>query len=205
MENTHFLHIFDGFCCFCENCRLPDWDTRFLIAVFLIAMGGGVCQNVVTKSSHMSLKSSKEATCSRNAHICNVFWGPAWGARGGKSERQSDKTENHHQNRLYLSLFDVEKVRFFIQNALWLYSELCFLCRRGWHFQKSHEKKWSESEKWTRKTLDGTCEGYMCGLGGAKKRKCWKAIGFKRYFLKGQGCHEEVQKRNSQVSRAIFH
>ena len=25
------------------------------------------------------------------------------------------------------------------------------------------------------------------------------------YFLKGQGCHEEVQKRNSQVGRTIFH
>ena len=27
--------------------------------------------------------------------------------------------------------FDVEKVIFFIKNALCLYSELCFLCRRG--------------------------------------------------------------------------
>ena len=69
--------------------------------------------------------------------------------KGERSERQSDKTENHHQNRLYLSLFDVEKVRFFIKNALWLYSELCFLCRRGAHFQKVHEKMLPESEKWS--------------------------------------------------------
>ena len=27
--------------------------------------------------------------------------------------------------------FDIEKVTFFIKNALCLYSELCFLCRRG--------------------------------------------------------------------------
>ena len=33
-------------------------------------------------------------------------------------------------------------------------------------------KKWSEGEKWSRKTLDGKCDGYMWGLGGAKKRKC---------------------------------
>ena len=69
--------------------------------------------------------------------------------KGERSERQSDKTENHHQNRLYLGLFDVEKMRFFIKNALWLYSELCFLCRRGAHFQKVHEKMLPESEKWS--------------------------------------------------------
>ena len=67
--------------------------------------------------------------------------------RGERSERQSDKTENHHQNRLYLGLFDVEKMRLFIKNALWLYSELCFLCRRGAHLQKKREKKMPESER----------------------------------------------------------
>ena len=29
-----------------------------------------------------------------------------------------------------------------------------------------------KSEKWNRKTLDGKGDGYMCGLGGAEKRKC---------------------------------
>ena len=61
--------------------------------------------------------------------------------KGERSERQSDTTENHHQHRLYLSLFDVEKVRFVIQNALWQYSELWFLYRRGEHFQINHEKE----------------------------------------------------------------
>ena len=45
--------------------------------------------------------------------------------------------------------FDVEKVISFIKNALCLYSELCFLCGRGWHFQKNHETKLSKSEKWS--------------------------------------------------------
>ena len=47
-----------------------------------------------------------------------------------------------------LGRFDVQKVTFLIKNALWLYSELCFLCRRGAQFQKFHENKWSEIEKW---------------------------------------------------------
>ena len=92
--------------------------------------------------------------------------------KGERSERQGDQTENHHQNRLYLRLFDVEKGIFLIKNALWLYSELCFLCRRGGHFQKKYGKKLSESEKWSREALDGKCDGYMWGLGGAEKRKC---------------------------------
>ena len=36
-----------------------------------------------------------------------------------------------------------------IKNALWLYSELCFLCRREAHFQKIHEKMLPGSEKWS--------------------------------------------------------
>ena len=70
-----------------------------------------------------------------------------------------------------LGYFDVEKVRFFIKNALCLYLELCFLCRWGAQFQKNHEKRWAESEKWSQKTLDGKCDGYMWGLGGAEKGK----------------------------------
>ena len=47
--------------------------------------------------------------------------------------------------------FDVEKAMLLIKNALWLYSELCFLCRcrRGAHFQKVHENIMPESEKWS--------------------------------------------------------
>ena len=50
---------------------------------------------------------------------------------------------------------------------------LCvILPERGAHFQKNHKINRSENEKWSRKTLDGKHDGYMWGLGGAKKRKC---------------------------------
>ena len=94
------------------------------------------------------------------------------GIKGERNEQQSDRAESHYQNGLYLGRFEVEKVTFFINHALCLYLELCFLCRRGVHYQEIHEKKWSESEKWSRKSLDGKCDGYMWGLVGAKKRKC---------------------------------
>ena len=93
------------------------------------------------------------------------------GIKEERDEQQSDRAENQYQNRLYLGRFEVQKVRCLIKNALCLYSELCFLCGQGGHFQKSYEKRWSESEKWSRKTLDGKCDGYLWGLGGAKKRK----------------------------------
>ena len=94
------------------------------------------------------------------------------GTKGERNEQQSDRAENHNQNGLYLGRFEVEKVRCLIKNGLWLYLELCFLRRQGAHFQKNHEQTLSESEKWSRKTLDVKCDGYMRGLGGAKKRKC---------------------------------
>ena len=59
--------------------------------------------------------------------------------KGRRSEQQSDRTENHYQNGLYLGRFEVEKVRFVINNALCLYLELCFLPERGAHFQNNHE------------------------------------------------------------------
>ena len=92
--------------------------------------------------------------------------------KGEGNEQQSDRAEKYHQNRLYLDRFEVKKVRFLIKNALCLYSELCFLPKRGAQFQKTHEKKVPEGEKWSREALNGKCDGYMSGLGGAKKRKC---------------------------------
>ena len=89
-----------------------------------------------------------------------------------RSERQGDGAEKHNQNMLNLGRFDIEKMRFFFKNALGRSSKLCFLCRRGGHSQKNREKKLPESEKWSQKTLDGKYDGYMCGLGGTKKRKC---------------------------------
>ena len=71
------------------------------------------------------------------------------GIEGERNEQQSDRAENHHQHGLYLSRFEVEKLICLIKNALWLYSELCFLPTRGAHFQKNHEKQWFESERWS--------------------------------------------------------
>ena len=100
------------------------------------------------------------------------------GIKRERGEQQSDRAENHHQNGLDLGRFEVQKVVFLIKNALCLYLELCFLQQRGVQFQKIHEKRWPESEKWSRKTLYGKCDGYMWGLGGAQKWKCWFFIGF---------------------------
>ena len=102
--------------------------------------------------------------------------------KGERIELQSDSVETHDQNMLNLGRFDVEKVRFFFKNALGRSSKLCFLCGWGGHFQKFRENKWSESEKWSRTTLDGKCDGYMRGLDGAEKRKCWFFIGFTTTF-----------------------
>ena len=87
--------------------------------------------------------------------------------KGQRSGQQSDKAENHHQNGVNSGRFEVEKVRFFFKNAFGRSSKLCFLCGRGAHFQKIREKKLPESEKWSRKTLDGKCDGCMRGLDGA--------------------------------------
>ena len=71
------------------------------------------------------------------------------GIKGERNEQQSDRAENHYQNGLDSGRFEVHKVICSIKNALWLYSELCFLCGRGAHFQKVHEKMLPESEKWS--------------------------------------------------------
>ena len=52
--------------------------------------------------------------------------------KGERSERQSDGVETHVQNRLYLSRFDIERVRFFIKM---LYADIqnCASCMSGEH------------------------------------------------------------------------
>ena len=92
--------------------------------------------------------------------------------KGERIELQSGRAETHDQNRLKLGRFDVEKVRFFFKNALGRSSKLCFLSRRGRHFQKNREKSRRKVKKWSQKTLDGKYDGYMRGLDGAKNRKC---------------------------------
>ena len=67
--------------------------------------------------------------------------------KGERIELQSDMAEKHDQNRLKLGRFDVEKLRFFFKYALGRSSKLCFLCRRGAHFQKNHEAMLAKNEK----------------------------------------------------------
>ena len=40
------------------------------------------------------------------------------GIKGVRSEQQSDRAENHHQNGLDLGCFEAQKVRFFIKIVL---------------------------------------------------------------------------------------
>ena len=94
------------------------------------------------------------------------------GIKGETSEQQSDRAEKHDQHGLDLGCFDVQKVIFFIKNALGRSSKLCFLCGRGAHFYKRAGKRWPENENWVRKTFDGEFDAYVRGLGGAKKRNC---------------------------------
>ena len=91
---------------------------------------------------------------------------------GERIELQSDEAEKQDQKRLKLGRFDVEKMSFFFKDVLGRSSKLCFLCRRGGHFQKNREKRLPESEKWSQKTLDGKYDGYMRGPDGAEQRKC---------------------------------
>ena len=70
------------------------------------------------------------------------------------------------------------KSEIFIKNPLGLSLKLWFLCGRGAHSYKKGGKRRPENENWVRKAFDGEFDAYMRRLGGAKKRKCWKGIGF---------------------------
>ena len=48
------------------------------------------------------------------------------GIKGERSEQQSDRAENHNQNRLDLGRFEVQKEMRLIKNALFLYLEIVF-------------------------------------------------------------------------------
>ena len=91
---------------------------------------------------------------------------------GERIELQSDEAEKHDQNRLKLGRFDVDKMRFFFKNVLGRSSKLCFLCRRGAHFQKIREKSGRKVKNGAKKRLDGKYDGYMRGLDGAEERNC---------------------------------
>ena len=108
------------------------------------------------------------------------------GIKGARSEQQSDRAENHHQHGLDLGCFEVQKVRFFIKNAVCLYLKICLPLEREACFQKNHENKWSESEKWSRKTLDGKCDGYACAVlvtcKAMKIENVLRTLGRKHFF-----------------------
>ena len=105
-------------------------------------------------------------------HILLVQRRPWHDKKANRGDKGPIGAKKGHQKRLYPTPFEVQKVIFLIKDALCLYSELCFLCGRGAHFQKNREQKSSESEKWSQKRLDGKYDGYMRGLDGAEKRKC---------------------------------
>ena len=66
---------------------------------------------------------------------------------------------------------------------------------------------WSDSAKWSRKTIDGKCDGYMGGLGGTKKRKYWKSICFQSMFeglKEATGTPKKVCNRASRTEKVKF-
>ena len=109
-----------------------------------------------------------------------------------KIERLSDKADKHDQHRLSLGRFGVEKVRFFIKNALCRSSELCFLPRRGAHFHKNYEKIMHVAESWTKKRKLADVVHQLGGLvrsraaeptfsrAAARKKKSRPATNFRR-------------------------
>ena len=67
--------------------------------------------------------------------------------KGERYEFQSDGAEHHHQNGFDFGVFEVQIMRFLIENALWLYAELRLLGKRGAHFRNNHKNKLLKSEK----------------------------------------------------------
>ena len=65
--------------------KLPEsekWSPNHVGYVKISPKWSRIHGDVIKRMLDTSLKSPKEATCSKNTHICNVFWGPAWGAWG---------------------------------------------------------------------------------------------------------------------------
>ena len=102
-----------------KSSESEKWDPNHVGDVKISPKWGRIHGDVIKRMLDASFKSPKEATCSRNAHICNVFLGPAWGGmeriKGEIIELQSGRAEKHDQNRLKFGRFDVEKVRFFFK------------------------------------------------------------------------------------------
>ena len=88
-------------------------------------------------------------------HILLVQRRPWHDKKANRRDKGTIGAKKCLQKRLCPTPFDVQKVIFLIKNWLWVYSELCFLCGRGAHFQKKYEKGLPESETWSQKRLDG--------------------------------------------------
>ena len=88
----------------------------------------------------------------------------------------------------------------------------CVSYSSGEHiFRKIVKQKWeksckksSEREKWSQKRLDGKCDGYMRGADGAKKRKCWKSIGFTTTFWRVKGGMRTPTERTTERPGAFL-
>ena len=96
------------------------------------------------------------------------------GIKWKRIELQSDRAENHNQTGPFWDRkSEILDLKCFVS-----ISRIVLPVRAGSTFSEKTSNKWSENEKWSRKTLDGKCGGYMWGLGEAKKRKYRKSVGF---------------------------
>ena len=93
------------------------------------------------------------------------------GIKRERSEQQSDRAEDHHQNGFDLGRFEVQKVMFLIQSAFCLYLELCFLQQRGVHFQKINEKSGQRVKNGARRPYMASVMGIRTGLLGPKNEE----------------------------------
>ena len=89
------------------------------------------------------------------------------GIKWKRIELQSDRAENHNQTGPFWDRkSEILDLKCFVS-----ISRIVLPVRAGSTFSEKTSNKWSENEKWSRKTLDGKCDGYMSGLGGVEKRK----------------------------------
>ena len=89
-------------------------------------------------------KSSKEATCSNNTHICEDFWRPAWGAwSGGKGNGANDWAiipKTITQTSSIWAASTTKKWDFSLKN-LCVYIQNCASCVGGEHIFIKKVKK----------------------------------------------------------------
>ena len=91
----------------------------------------------------------------------HIFASDFEGPRGARGRQENERRSGPG---LFLMFFDVECFVYIFRIVL--------PTEAGSTFSENSLKKWSDSAKWSRKTIYGKCDGYMGGLGGTKKRKC---------------------------------